>query len=85
MKERATGGLSYVVGRLWYGSENTNNTANNNENYYNTSYKSNSVSSSNYNTQSYNKADSSEDDNGTYVKMDDNKKENLLDRDYQTY
>jgi hypothetical protein len=77
--------LSYVVGRLWYGSENTNHSANNNENYYNTSYKSNSVSSSNYNTQSNNKADNCEDDSGTYVKMDDNKKENLLDRNYQTY
>jgi hypothetical protein len=41
------------------------------------------VSSEQYNTYSYSKQD--EDEIGSYVKMDDNKKENLLEKDYRNY
>jgi hypothetical protein len=41
------------------------------------------VSSDRYNTYSYSKEE--EEGSGSYVKMDDNKKENLLERDYRNY
>jgi len=63
---------------LWYGSNYDPS-----KHDYKPNRNTDCVSSDQYSTYSHNKQD--EEDVGSYVKMDDNKKENLLDEDYKNY
>jgi len=78
IKEKATGGIQYIVGSILNrGSGNSSSSDR---------YSSCSSSSSNsYNSSSYSQDNHEDESNSSYVKMNDNKKENLLDNDYKYY
>ncbi len=69
MKEKASSGLGYLAGKLFYRNESSSSD-------YEDRYSSRSSSS-------YNPPEVEED--GSYVKMNDNKKENLLEKDFKNY
>ena len=75
IKDRAANGLGYLYGKFFYGNvQETNNNSNSNDRY-----------SSNSNSSYYNNEPSEEEDDGSYVKMNDNKKESLLEKNYKNY